>query len=269
MATPKAIRPYTQDEYRAIAGQLGNVYREGERQLLKLLADGNLTDWRAGFLRDRLAQVQTIIAGLNEASVEWAGVHIPNVYQHSLNLGAQIAGLDPRMSAIHQEQVAFIQYSVRSSLDYANGGIGRSIEDAYRQASLQALQEGMVGGQTRREISNTFLADLKERGITSFVDKSGREWDMTSYAEMVARTNMMEADRTASLNQMREAGRDLVTVSEHGEPCELCEPWEGETLSLTGDTPGYATVAEAEAAGLMHPNCLHSYLPAAEESDNE
>jgi len=50
---------------------------------------------------------------------------------------------------------------------------------------------------------------------------------------------------------------DLVQVSAHG-GCDLCAPWEGAILSISGDTPGYPTVDEAEASGLFHPNCKHA-----------
>lgn len=262
-----AVKPYAPDDFRRIAGQLTDVYREGERTLLKLISGDDLSGFKRALLEERLAQVQAIINGLDAETVDWAGVHIPSVYEHNLQLGAQRAGLNPAMTAIHQEQVAVIQNSVVNSLHYANGGIGRSIEDAYRQASLKALQEGMIGGQTGTEVSKSFLADLKERGITSFVDKSGRSWDMTSYADMVARTNTMEASKQATYNQMLEADRDLVQVSDHGEPCEVCEPWEGEVLSLSGENPNYPSVSEAEADGLFHPNCLHDLLPYGGERE--
>lgn len=264
-----AVRAYTPQEYEAIAQQLAGVYREGERQILKLLSGDGLTDWKEAFLRERLQQIQAIVAGLDAETADWAGVHIPAVYQHNLDVGAARAGLDPGMTALHQQQVAIIQNSVTRSLNYANGGIGRAVEDVYRKAALQSLQQGMIGGETRREVSKQFLADLQSKGVTSFVDKSGRSWDMTQYAEMVARTNTMEASKTATYNQVLEAGGDLVEVSSHGDPCELCEPYDGELLSISGDNVGMvvggreviASVGEAEAAGLFHPACLHDLYP--------
>jgi len=38
----------------------------------------------------------------------------------------------------------------------------------------------------------------------------------------------------------------------------MCEPWQGQILSARGETPGYDTVADAEADGLFHPNCRHA-----------
>lgn len=48
----------------------------------------------------------------------------------------------------------------------------------------------------------------------------------------------------------------------------MCAPWNGKVLSLTGQTPGYPTLEEAEGAGLFHPNCRHAsslYIPENEE----
>lgn len=69
----------------------------------------------------------------------------------------------------------------------------------------------------------------------------------------------MEAHLQGTANRLLEQGHDLVKVSTHSGACELCQPWQGEVLSLTGKTPGYPTIQEARAAGLFHPNCLHAY----------
>lgn len=95
--------------------------------------------------------------------------------------------------------------------------------------------------------------------MTGFEDSAGRQWNMRSYAEMVARTSTMEAHLQGTANRLGELGHDLVKVSRHVGPCEKCAPWEGKILSLTGKTPGFPTLAEAREAGLFHPNCKHAY----------
>ncbi|MFE2530325.1 phage minor capsid protein [Streptomyces sp. NPDC059371] len=42
--------------------------------------------------------------------------------------------------------------------------------------------------ETRRQAIQTAVQRLTDRGITSFVDRSGRAWSMPSYAEMATRT---------------------------------------------------------------------------------
>jgi hypothetical protein len=73
---------------------------------------------------------------------------------------------------------------------------------------------------------------------------------------MVARTTTMEAHLQGTANRLVEQGHDLVKVSTHRGACELCQPWQGKILSITGKTEGYPTLEEAKAAGLFHPNCF-------------
>jgi hypothetical protein len=134
---------------------------------------------------------------------------------------------------------------------------------AIRDASLQAMQRAFARGDTAREAERAFLSSLRERGVTSFVDRAGREWSMDHYADMVVNTVAAEAERHGIQNRLIEMGEDLVEVSEsdHENECEVCSEYEGRILSLTGSTPGYQTVAEAVEAGLLHPYCNHDLLP--------
>ncbi|EEX49272.1 hypothetical protein GCWU000246_00004 [Jonquetella anthropi E3_33 E1] len=81
---------------------------------------------------------------------------------------------------------------------------------------------------------------------------------MGSYAEMLSRTTLMQVHNAATWNEFAEHGEDLIQISYHTPTCEMCAPWNGKVLSLTGKTPGYPTLAEAEGAGLFHPNCRHA-----------
>lgn len=75
------------------------------------------------------------------------------------------------------------------------------------------------------------------------------------------------------MGRLQDLGQDLVIVSNAPEECEICRPWEGQVLSLSGEHVGetlsdgvkvFGSFAEAEADGLYHPNCRHSqsiYIP--------
>jgi hypothetical protein len=96
------------------------------------------------------------------------------------------------------------------------------------------------------------------------MDTAGRRWDITSYAEMAVRSATGQAAVQGHINRLTDNGYDLVIVSDSPEECELCRPWEGQVLSVSGQTPGYPTVADATAAGLFHPCCTHTlgaYIP--------
>lgn len=99
----------------------------------------------------------------------------------------------------------------------------------------------------------------EDAGITAFIDKRGRSWNMASYTDMLCRTSSMQIFHQAKTNEYLAHGEDLVIVSSHSPTCDKCAPWNGKVLSLTGETPGYPTMEEAKAAGLFHPNCRHTY----------
>lgn len=110
-----------------------------------------------------------------------------------------------------------------------------------------------------KEAAKRYREQLAKRGVTGFKDRSGKMWNMRTYTEMVERTTTMEAHLQGTANRLAEQGHDLVKVSTHLGACELCQPWQGQILSITGKTEGYPTLEEAKAAGLFHPNCRHAY----------
>jgi hypothetical protein len=155
--------------------------------------------------------------------------------------------------------------------------------DVYRQVIAEATSAPLLGATTRREAAGRALAKFADRGVTGFVDRAGRPWNLTSYVEMATRSALGRAAVEAHTERLGAAGVDLVVVSDAPEECERCKPWEGKVLRREGPS-GPDTVEvehatedermvrvrvagslpEARAAGLMHPNCRHSisiYLP--------
>ena len=99
----------------------------------------------------------------------------------------------------------------------------------------------------------------KKQGLVAFVVRSGKQWNMSSYVEMLARTTVMKIHNEAVKNEFVAHGEDLVIISNHLPTCEMCKPWNGRIVSLTGATKGYPTMTDAEAEGLFHPNCRHAF----------
>ena len=150
--------------------------------------------------------------------------------------------------------------------------IFRSVMDAYRDAVVEDAGRVAAGTATRREVSQRVLDRLADQGITGFVDRAGRNWQLDTYAEMTARTAAGRAQVQGALDRYQAAGKDLVIVSDAPEECPICRPWEGRVLSISGATTGdvgggmtvAGTVAEAVGAGLQHANCRHRlglYVP--------
>jgi len=134
----------------------------------------------------------------------------------------------------------------------------RQADDVYRQAVSRGVNTVLTGSGTRVEGAQRVLNEFANRGVSGFVDKSGRSWNLKTYAEMATRTTAARARIDGSLNRFQQNGEDLVVVSAHAESCPICDPWEGRILSISGRSEEYPSVSEAEADGLFHANCTHN-----------
>lgn len=203
---------------------------------------------------------------------------------------AKAGGLTPKQLAAIRgslpgaEAINRLAWSLASTLRGTHLRILRWGLDAYRDViATSALPQVLSGTTTRLAASQHAWDRLVSQGITGFVDKAGRRWQLTSYVEMATRTGVAQAAVQGHLDRLGAAGIDLVIASDAPQECELCRPWEGKVLDRMG--PGgrhtveveHATidkhmvrvevagsVVEAIMAGFLHPNCRHSisaYLP--------
>jgi hypothetical protein len=169
--------------------------------------------------------------------------------------------------------------------------VTRAVQDAYRDVVNRASSSVLLGSLTLRQGAQRALDQFAAQGITGFVDKSGRRWNLASYAEMAVRSVTGRAAIEGHLDQLQALGQALVIVSNAPLECPLCRPWEGEVLTINGASGPHSvraehttesvrqglrrvpvtvtvhvagSLTEARAAGLFHPNCRHSlsvYLP--------
>ena len=162
-------------------------------------------------------------------------------------------------------------------VDATRFGILRAAEDLYRGTVAEMIGRVLTGGQTRRAVAQSVLDRLLGSGLTGFVDKAGRRWELASYVEMATRTAAQRAMTQAHTEVLQSQGIDLIIVSNAPQECERCRPWEGKVLSLSGGGAGSVTLPsvtnpdrlvsvtvagsleQAKRAGLLHPGCRHSY----------
>lgn len=140
--------------------------------------------------------------------------------------------------------------------------IGRRQDDPYRREGLEAVAQGIAKLDTRPQVAAHLTRRLIDNGVTDaltgFVDRAGRRWSLETYAAMVARTTTREAMTAATVNRMAEHEVDLVTISEHSHASDECDPYDGQTFSLNGATPGYDVL---DVLPPFHPNCAHVMTP--------
>lgn len=176
-----------------------------------------------------------------------------------------------------------LRHLIDETLDAVGGThvrILRSAMDIYRQVISRTSAQMLTGTQTTLQAMQSALDQLGGRGVTGFVDKAGRAWDLTSYVEMATRSAAGRAAVDGHMASLGAAGIDLVIVSDAPQNCRLCAPWEGKVLTRSGPA-GARTVEmehstrdgvtvrvevagsleEARSSGLMHPNCRLQATP--------
>lgn len=148
------------------------------------------------------------------------------------------------------------------------GFIGRRQDDLWRTHALEAVGQGLVAQDTRRQVSAHLRDRLIREGatdaLTGFVTRTGARIPLDHYVSMVARTTTREAVSRGTVNRLDEGGRDLVTISSHPHKADECTPYDGRTFSLRGATPGYDVL---DVLPPFHPNCLHVLTPAGADLD--
>jgi hypothetical protein len=86
---------------------------------------------------------------------------------------------------------------------------------------------------------------------------------VTDYAKIVQRTERRKAQTRSVLAQCREFDEDLVEVSIHDNPCEICAQYAGKVYSISGKHPKYPAVTVLPP---FHPGCRHSINPTSDNA---
>lgn len=246
--------------------RLIQFYQTAENEILALLNRALLRGNQTDYLESMRDNVQKIISQLQEGNKTWCSEAIPRTYVRGVEMANELVHESGQplktiggFGDIHQQAAQLLAENTYQRLNEVTTVIGRQVDDIYRELALERTRGSIIGYETWDRVARRYRSQLAEKGVTGFKDRSGKNWNMTTYTRMVARTTTMEAHLEGTKNRLMELDWDLVRVSSHHGACPLCTPWEGEILSLSGKTEGYPTLDEAKDAGLFHPNCRHAY----------
>lgn len=239
-----------------------------EAQLLAIRQTRGHVEGMAQALQDRLPTLwhtaidRAYMRGRVDAEAELAG--IPNEY------------LAPAPTVVNDAAVTALVLETYDVMTPVHQNILRRVDDIWRDITREATGYAITGAMTSREAASRAFTRMARDGLGFYTDKAGRKWGLDTYAEMAVRTATNRALRAGHTETMIENGIDLVVVSSHKNPAPQCAPFERKVLSLTGQFSAgthrinnsivsvKATLRDAEASGLHHPNCRHTtsaYVP--------
>lgn len=247
--------------------RLMQVFKSAQKEIEKEILTA--TDFGVANRKAILAQIDEIVDELAEETGTIVQKEIPFYYENGAkianrqlkNIGADVA-INEGFNRVHRQAIQALVDDTARAFAESMVGIKRNsrvmLGKAVRERITQRMAKGLISGEALEDVKNGIKEEIREKGIASLKDKANRTWTLDRYSEMLFRTKSVEARNRGLVNRMAEYNYDLVQVSNHNSSHDACRVWEGRILSITGDTKGYPTVAEAENKGLFHPNCKHA-----------
>ncbi|WP_238840660.1 phage minor capsid protein [Prescottella equi] len=268
-----------------LAARVTNLYAAAEEGLIRYVAgkaagDLNHPQSRLARLALRIGPVRVAVGRILDKLRADSRVRVSEAMREAMENGRQ-AAIDDLTPTV-RVPVYPVDGASAQRAEALNQKLERPLEraklvteNAYQRIILEVTAgHEAKSDAARKRLVQRALDKFAAEGITGFVDKRGRSYDLVSYAEMAVRTAITEAEVSAYLAQARHAGHDLVIISDVPQSCVLCAPFEGRVLSITGATRGaittnpatgrseriqvYASIEEAKARGLWHPGCRHT-----------
>ena len=262
--------PIQQDRYESIASEVLAIYDEAEsvmmhrvaRRLLKGINQPGWTERKYGEVQQVTKEMRDYMRGVSEKRRDVQQEGLTQAYNGGRDAFIDEARKFTNVTGIagltaNTSKVVRIMAELDRSMNAADRQILRTVNDAYSSIVGKTSALVATGTITYRDAVKRELDSFANRGITSFRDKADRVWDMETYAEMATLTAIERATREGYTDTMQEYGFDLAIISDHYGACPVCEAWQGVVVSVSGNTPGYHSLADAEAAGVFHPRCLH------------
>lgn len=270
----------TPNEMQDLALMIQRLYAKAEDEILARIAKRLARDPESELWEhERLAEIRAVQAETRDAlkALESASKRLRDSTINSSYLSgktaleaelAQSSGLLKIVREPHRSTILALQNELTENFNVQHSAILRCVDDEYRSIIAEVVALHSAGVLRRREAIAQALNRFADMGITSFVDRSGRHWEMDTYAAMAVRTAIRRAAIQGYKDYARAHDKQFVIISEHEDTCPLCMDWERKVLALdeadAGNPECDGTLADAEGAGLFHPNCDHSmsiYIP--------
>jgi Phage minor capsid protein 2. len=140
-------------------------------------------------------------------------------------------------------------------------------EKAINRQIAEGYLEGGSVRSSKRKLRDALMKKALDGQMITIIDKNGKpeQWNIDTYAELVARTKIMDASSQSVLDTAHSLDQDLVAWSAHNTLCAICAPYEGRVFSISGNSEDFPPL-EAVPPGDTHPNCEHSLIVIVPEA---
>jgi len=263
--------------YQARLDDLLRLYDEAQRALIAQV-EAAVAAGRVNTARGRRAQLAALLRYLEDLGRRTDPVArqvVQAAYAESAARTAQqIAGLAfaaPELpgafASVSAPALRALEESMLGRLEDARQTVGRRINDVFARAQRASAIQALAGVNASPQAAARALErNLRAQRVTAFVDRAGRQWDLSAYSRMAMRTVTREAVVQGSIDRMLSHSINLARVSDHNTKCPVCAPWEGRLIALAGDVQefqGEPVSDTGDGIPPIHPNCEHTLQPVA------
>ena len=266
--------------------RLIETYQKAQKKLVEIIKRKQAYGSAAAYERSLLRQIQKELKKLKKSSKALVEQLIKENYKTGLqNLIDDLLkdNTAPRLfnmfSELNISQIELITQNANIDLNKAINIVGRRVQDAVREAGVEATAEKLTTGQTIREMQKNLQDKLKQQNLIAVEYANGTKMPIEKYAETVARSTTAETQNKAKVIQGQDWGYDLVRFTEHSPTCGVCSMYQGRVYALTKEAangkykgskgqalhfPYLYDTALISGYSTIHPNCRHrlSVLPA-------
>ena len=266
--------------------KLIETYQKAQKKLVEIIKRKQAYGSAAAYERSLLRQIQKELKKLKKSSKALVEQLVKENYKTGLqsliddllqdNTAPKLFNM---FSGLNTSQIELITQNANIDLNKSINIVGRRMQDAVREAGIEATAEKLTTGQTIREMQKNLQDKLKQQNLTAVEYANGTKMPIEKYAETVARSTTAETQNKAKVIQGQDWGYDLVRFTEHSPTCEVCSMYQGRVYALTKEAangkykgskgqalhfPYLYDTALISGYSTIHPNCRHrlSVLPA-------
>ena len=253
------------------------AWRDLETYLLQVMAEelANLNYETAGFHQRQLEALRRVHNKTGKA-INWADMHTRAGVTDEIRAAyeASYRGTGALPQTMPTGALNALSRDAATTVASQGPAILRTVDDSFRQVTQLVSRRAVAAGITHQRALQDALNHFADRGITAYVDKSGRRWGIDTYAEMAIRTATNRAQNQGRRDGYTAMGVEFIRVSWHHAPAPQCAPYQGRILGLNrgpgvyqvpsmvdGETVEVEVVERFDVAiqnGYHHVACRHT-----------
>lgn len=178
-----------------------------------------------------------------------------------------------------------LQKQAKDSLNLTNTTMLHKTQEAFKSLIQNTAEEALkimnnntgaviTGAESRQQALRKTIRQFNDKGITGFVDKSGRNWTPEAYINMCMRTTAGSVANEVQMARCEDMGVNLIQIDSHSGARPKCAKDQGKIFDLNNDS-GYTedlrgrkiryypwnSSSYGEPDGILGINCGHHKFP--------